>query len=602
MESGGQNGDNGGQGRMAKLERLLSRSWCAAIIFAALAVVMTWPLAAKLGSGIAGDLGDPLLNCWIMMWTGGQVLRFFRGDWGALSEYWNGNIFYPERLTVAYSEHLAPQMLQALPIYAITGNIVLAYNLVLLSTIALSGFAAYLLVRELTGRGLPALLAGVAFAFAPYRADQLSHLQVLSSYWMPLSLLGLRRYFSAAQETAGTNSSRSLAGGFGAAIAQALSCGYYVFYFLPVLAGYCVYELASRHLLRNRRVVVRVAAGWLVVLVVLVAFLWPYEQLRSTAGLGRRNLAEVQSFSADVYAFASLSADLRHRAFNLFPKPEGFAFPGFAALAFGLVALVGWRHTDARRASFLFWTAALIATSLLAMGPAIQIKGHSLAMGPYRVLYDYAPGFDGLRVPARFLMIGSLCIAILAGIGASLLQLRFNRLGSVLIAAGIFAVLFEGWVVPLRMSRTGAGEHYRAPPRDLPTSSTLGPIYELVRDLPQGTVLVEFPFGEPMHDVRSVFMSGFHRKPLLNGYSGFFPLSFSERASWLTAVPTDKSGAWKTILASGATHAIVHEGAFHETRGRDLSDWLRQFGARELLVNGRDYLFDLKPQRLPQRP
>jgi hypothetical protein len=156
---------------------------------------MTWPLTAHLNRFIAWDLGDPVFICWVMMWTGGQVLKLLHGDVNALHDYWNGNIFAPERLTIAYSEHFTPQMLQALPIFAATGNMVLCYNLLFLSTIVLAGWGMYLLVRELTGRPLAAFVAGLAFAFAPYRISEGSHLQVLSSQWMPLALYGFRRYF-----------------------------------------------------------------------------------------------------------------------------------------------------------------------------------------------------------------------------------------------------------------------------------------------------------------------------------------------------------------------------------------------------------------------
>ena len=156
---------------------------------------MTWPLASHLNRFIAWDLGDPAFICWVMMWTGGQVLKLLHGDINALHDYWNGNIFSPERLTIAYSEHFTPQMLQALPIFAATGNMVLCYNLLFLSTIVLAGWGMYLLVRELTGRPLAAFVAGLAFAFAPYRISEGSHLQVLSSQWMPLVLYGFRRYF-----------------------------------------------------------------------------------------------------------------------------------------------------------------------------------------------------------------------------------------------------------------------------------------------------------------------------------------------------------------------------------------------------------------------
>ena len=56
--------------------------------------------------------------------------------------------------------------------FAATGNMVLCYNLLFLSTIVLAGWGMYLLVRELTGRPLAAFVAGLAFAFAPYRISE----------------------------------------------------------------------------------------------------------------------------------------------------------------------------------------------------------------------------------------------------------------------------------------------------------------------------------------------------------------------------------------------------------------------------------------------
>ena len=64
--------------------------------------------------------------------------------WDAL---WNANIFHPDPLALALSEHLFGQTLQVLPVYWVTGNIILCYNLLFISTFALSGFGTYLLVQ-----------------------------------------------------------------------------------------------------------------------------------------------------------------------------------------------------------------------------------------------------------------------------------------------------------------------------------------------------------------------------------------------------------------------------------------------------------------------
>ena len=123
----------------------------ATAIYLLVALAFTWPLPLGLARDIPWDLGDSLLNLWILGWDADHLLRFFSGDLGALRGFWNANIFYPEPLTLAYSEHLFAQAVQILPIYAITHNLILCYNLLFLSTFVLSGLGMFLFVREVTG-------------------------------------------------------------------------------------------------------------------------------------------------------------------------------------------------------------------------------------------------------------------------------------------------------------------------------------------------------------------------------------------------------------------------------------------------------------------
>ena len=95
----------------------------------------------------------------------------------------------------------------------------------------------YLLVRELTGNATAAFVAGLLFAFAPYRLPQSSHLQVLSSPVDAVrAVTGCTRYFdTAAAAAAGRR-------GAGAGILQNLSSGYYLLYFPPFAAAYVLWE------------------------------------------------------------------------------------------------------------------------------------------------------------------------------------------------------------------------------------------------------------------------------------------------------------------------------------------------------------------------
>ena len=647
---------------------LLRRPVVVAVIFLAITCALTWPLVTVIDRELAPDLGDPMLSCWIILWTGGQVLAFLSGDFGALSRYWNGNIYYPEPLTLAYAEHLTAEMVQALPILALTDNIILAHNLVFISTFVLSGLGMYLLVRDLTGRSMAALIAGLAFAFAPYRIGQLSHIQVLSAQWMPFVLFGFRRYLDRGNKWA-------LVGGAAALVAQNLSCGYYMLFFTPFAAAYVVYELVARGRLRDWAAWRAFVAAGIGVVAATLPFLIPYLKVRGH-GLGVRSLGEIMMFSADVHAFASAPINLWLWGERLtgFHRGEGQAFPGFTILLLALVGigagwltrtrrlhqpLPAWRQVTAgfvsmMLAAFLyalgsvlvvgqvkvptnrgwmvwhyvgpmilviaalslalvlmrwrtqrtsrpgqglpwaFFAIAALVAAVLALGPRITVNGAVVASGPYAWLMDYVPGFDGLRVPARFVIIVTLFLATLAGLGASFIQARAGRLGAGFLVLAGALILLESWPAAFHTNLRPEAEGFELTPRDLHVGRDLPPIYKTIRDSPDSVVLVEFPFGTLPWDMYSMFYAGYHRQHLVNGYSGFFPESNTNLRDALNLRIRDPQLAWRALQAVGTTHVLVHESAFPEERRQEVSSWLRASGAKELLVDGSDRLFAVR--------
>ena len=58
----------------------------------------------------------------------------------------------------------------------------------------------------------------------------------------------------------------------------------------------------------------------------------------------------------------------------------------------------------------------------MSLGPQIYARGKLIeARNVYAPFYAFVPGFDGLRVPARFAMVVALGLAGLAGCGAAVM-------------------------------------------------------------------------------------------------------------------------------------------------------------------------------------
>ena len=103
----------------AAAPRTARDAFVAAGAYGLLTLVLTWPVGRSLAHQLPADLGDPLLNCWILAWDADHLLRAMAGHLGALREYWNANIFHPHPLALAYSEHLTAQAVMILPVYAV---------------------------------------------------------------------------------------------------------------------------------------------------------------------------------------------------------------------------------------------------------------------------------------------------------------------------------------------------------------------------------------------------------------------------------------------------------------------------------------------------
>jgi hypothetical protein len=533
------------------------------------AIVFTFPLAVRLATAVPNDLGDPLLNVWILWWNATHV--------PLTSSWWNAPAFFPAENVLTFSEHLAGLAPIASPVYWITGNAIVSYNVAFLLTFPLSAFAAYLLCLHLTGRRDAAFVGGLAFGFAPYRVSQMAHIQVLAAFWMPIALLGLHRFVRG-------DGWQWLVLFAVTWLLQALTNGYYMAFFSVLVAMWIVWFVPWH----RWRTIVSILLAWGLAFGALLPVLMRYRHAHESFGF-RRLLEEVLAFSADLSSIFDASGLLAVWGWvHSLNRPEDEMFPGLtvvvliaAGLLVGRLKGLGFRFTknvkrnprsflspalfllgviltgaavtavvapgetsivgipvsanhpekpmllalacfacfalaspsirDAirHRSPFAFYVVAAGVMWLMSLGPTINLLNKPfLPIGPYAWLLNI-PGFLELRVPARFAMLMVLCVAIAAALAYSRLTKgafqngRATRFQALLTGVVTIALLADGWMKAMPLER---------PPDPWPrgTTHTTGAILSL-------------PLGDPGDDITAMYRTIWHGRPIVNGYSGYFP-------------------------------------------------------------------------------
>jgi hypothetical protein len=406
-----------------------------------LALAMHWPLPLHLGRDIAKDLGDPLVQAWQVAWDGHALVH------QPLSMF-QSNMFWPQHDSLAFSDALVGYA----PAGLIGGSGVHAavarYDVLFLFAYVLCFIGAYLLARELGAGKAGAVVAGAAFAYAPWRLEQDGHLHIISSGAIALALFLLIRGYR--NRAAGT----ILAGWLVATwqFSLGFSLGLPLAYLLAAGgAAVIVGWLKRRRPRPPRAVAIATAAGMLCFALVAGILARPYMRVLHDHAEAHRTIHNVASFSGPPYEFLVASQDSRLWGVVTKPLrdslsfvPEQTLFPGLAIFVLAMIGLrIGTLPRRIRRA--LGWSA--LALAILSLG--FQLNGISW-LYPYRWLYELLPGWQGIRVSGRLQTLTTLCLALLAAGGAQALAARARgRWGAIAATATAallcVAVLADGW-------------------------------------------------------------------------------------------------------------------------------------------------------------
>jgi hypothetical protein len=530
--------------------------------------VLSYPLAFHPKSFSRLDNGDARLNAWAVSWVAHQLAQ-------DPLHLFDANIFHPVGGSLAFSEHLTLQGLLSLPLLEATDDLVLTTNLLLLFSMWATAAAMYFLAKTLTGNDLASLLAGLFFSFATFRFNRLPHLQMQLYAFLPLFLAFWHRYLGERK-----TKDLLLVGLF--FTLQALS-GTYLGAMAAVALAAALASLLPFSRLSGRDLV-RVLAMLLLSAIALVPFASPYLRVHRELGI-EWDLPGVASLAATPSSyFASSSHLYRGLSSGLFRDhpPTDYLFPGLSVSLLALTgAVVLARNSGQSRRVLLCYLLIFAFGFLISLGPRTPFH-------PF--LYDHVVFFRGLRALARFGLLPLFSLSVLAAAGASWLFSERGLRRPRLAAAGI-ALFFiaESTALPYELS----------PWKDEPPE-----VYRWLggREAKPGPI-VELPFK--IIDTHYMFWARHHGfRPMLNGDSGFVPVSHYWIKEALTRFPSPDSVALLRRLK--VRYVLIHMGAFREGQLLPLLAGLDRHRA-DLVPAwdfGKDVVYEVVPERssLARRP
>ena len=517
------------------------------LLFAALAVAITWPLASRLDVGI--PLGTervatvPLFNLWTLAWNVESLERFYAG-------YWQAPIFHPVPDAFALSE---PQPITGLLAAGLAwglGSVPAAYNLILIIALAVNGLLAYLLLRRL-GLGMwPAIAGGCAVELLPFVHQELGVLQLVPLAGVLALALAVVRF---AGSSGKGSDGPSLANGvlLGGALALAYGICVQTTIFTALVAIPAALWLWWHHL-QIARTWAHLAAGALLFLTLASPILLAQARAAASESFERsRESARKHSASPDHYLESAWPQLLPMPGVEVAERPSARAFwPGTLRVLLAIVAVfVGLRQKPWRRLT-IAGMLVLFTGLILSFGPRLALAGFSVTD-----LLRFLPGLSQLRSYFRFALFVQLAVVALAALGLELARRearrRFPGIRSHLIVATLALVtVFE--------IRPAMGEIQPLPPLDL----DLPWLDWILESTEPDDVLafVPFPEGRSSRDYLAtaqwMYWQARHWRPMVNGYSGFFPERFRKLKKNMQAFPSEK--ALSALRQAGVRYCIVH--------------------------------------------
>lgn len=470
-------------------------------LYLLVAVVVTWPLLARLGTHFAGFVyGDAYEMAHHIWW-----FKFALQTGEPL--YYQTLSGYPDGID---GVTLWTNPLQFFPgwLFAFVLPLAAAQNLTILLYLALNGLALYGLMRYLlNGAHVPAFVAGLVYMLYPTMQGHLgaSHVGLLVQFPLPLYVYALYRLRE-------TRTRRWIL--LAALLFIVSQWGHtlqLIYTVLPVTGVFALVLLWRHEWVALRRVVIAATLG----LIGQVIFLLPV--MNATFGTAvYTDEGGMVRYSADLLALVTPSFlhpvysrwGYTHRVLGI-NLDEGAAYIGWVVLLLVIVGAI-------RAARARWWLLLALIAYVLSLGPLLKIFDQPVTLDisgsfetfitlPWAALSSL-PVFNLARTPGRFNFTLALAVAALAGYGMAYLWVRLRaRRGRVV-----------GWATVGLLSALIVVDYQTFWP--LPTApAAVPPAITDLRDRADVRAVFNIPWDNLVAAKTALYLQTQHEQPLIAG-------------------------------------------------------------------------------------
>jgi len=458
------------------------------LAYAGLTILVTWPLAGRLGTHIPGSEGDSWVHQWTFHWVKNQLAN-------GREIYFTDLMYHPQGISLVQHNFAWFHIAVWLPLQAIVGEAT-AYTLIFLFGFSLTAFTTYLLAKELVKQTPAAFAAGLVTGFWPYTLSHHNHPNLIFIGFVPLALLYTKRVSEAP----------TWRNGLGLMLSVTLT-GLVRWQLLALcLALLVVYWLYQAYAAWSQQqitaVIITTAIALTAATAVMLPLAWPLISNQMNADVTAESLSANESRIGETDLLAYITPSRYHPMWGefAFELTENFIvnkiftpYIGVATLLLIFFALrYRWKET------WIWLTIALIYMTL-ALGANLTINGRDLFTLPYVFLENTFFGAL-IRRPDRFNVILSIPIGILAAYGMTeIVYLPHFH------ARRDFIWIFLGAMIVFE-------------------SLTIYPTYELYTpswygDLEKGAyAILDLPRHQRVYDEQYMYYQFTHEKPMVGGH------------------------------------------------------------------------------------